>query len=172
MAKKISRHRQKTEEEKWWHQTRIESNGYTGTKDTETQAAVVRSLYKRMNNSRLPAKAIRLQEVGGDKIRGGLTTSMRIYSTEDMIMRQAAERVKDRKQLKKCVHSAPLSATYGWRRMGQKKERIKDEKCFIMELRQPQYSITYKPITPPTLYADALFVVSYAFIIELMGCGL
>ena len=43
MAKKISRHQQKTKEEQWWHQTSIKPNRYTGTKDTEMQAAVVRS---------------------------------------------------------------------------------------------------------------------------------
>jgi len=101
---------------------RLELNqmdGYTGTKDTETQAAVVRSC-KRMNNSRLPAKALELKhwyrvyKVGGDKTRGGLTTLKRIYSKEEVIYdRQQKVSKTGSSGRHYFVYAAPSSATYG-----------------------------------------------------------
>ena len=80
---------------------RLELNqidGYTGTKDTEMQAAAVRSCeadeqLKITSKRWIDNVKEDLQQRGSD-------------------MREAAERVRDRKQWKKSVHAAPSSATY------------------------------------------------------------
>jgi len=47
----------------------------------------------------------RVEDVGDDKARDGLTTSKMIYSSVTVTQQQSAECVKDRKQWKKLVHA-------------------------------------------------------------------
>jgi len=97
---------------------------------------------KRMNNSRDYQQKhwkhwYRVQDVAGDKARGGLTTTKRKwYNTT------RAECAKDRKQREKFIHAVPLSATYELRRTSQRRRtrlcawvicvmRAQNERAFI-----------------------------------------
>ena len=106
MAKKISRHQQKTEEEN--DDIRLELNQM----DSLVQKIERRRLQwfghvKRMNNSRLPAKALETL-VSGTSSRVRQNKRWIDNVKEDLQQRgsdmwQAAERVKDRKQWKNFV---------------------------------------------------------------------
>ena len=67
--------------------------------------------------TREPAKALETLISGtrsrGRQIKGGLTTSKRIYSKEEVICDRQQNVSKDRKQWKTFVHAATSSATYG-----------------------------------------------------------
>ena len=63
-------------------------DGHTGTKDTESQATVIRSCEADEQlkiTSKITGNIVIVQEVRGDKTRGGLTTSKRIYSKAEVI---------------------------------------------------------------------------------------
>jgi len=115
-----------TEEEKWWHQTRIKPNGYTSTKDTEKQSTVVQSC-EADEQLKITSKSTGNIDIG---TRSRCRQNKRWINNviEDLQqrgsdMRQAAERVKDRKHWK----NYPCSSIVGNLRVktdGSEKKKI------------------------------------------------